>query len=385
MATLAHLIIDGRQQGLPGAATYYKTFPREPSPLGDLPLGGKGSTTVMTNSSLDAALNAMATVGVGGIVVFVCHAFQQGILLPIVSTGSNALAVADNMGIIDKVIAAEAEAAVIRKLPASNATDQKVVLDRWSKFLDGLQPGAITGTFTVKEAEAFYAKWLEMVATKLEFLGNPRRHAMRQLLAKVLRVRALKLSRLELRACNLGQDKSTMEVVRKFFGADHLTAPTVGTFYVGSLPVTTVARYGEPPGRRGVLGRARVPGSLGTAMSRLAWFQSQAGHTTRGFLGEGITPGLQLGTFMPFHSFKLTVDETSAFHYRASATVISTGDGVTPDWAEVRKFVQGWIMPGSTYMSRSFPLAGLWTPDIVDLPFVLPNETSYTKLIEQVP
>ena len=62
-----------------------------------------------------------------------------------------------------------------------------------------------------------------------------------------------------------------------------------------------------------------------------------------------------------------TIDEITAYHYRASASVFSTGDGVTPDWAKVREFVQGWIMPDASYRSGPFRLAGLWTPDIQDV------------------
>jgi len=89
--------------------------------------------------------------------------------------------------------------------------------------------------------------------------------------------------------------------------------------------------------------------------------------------------------FSTFHMFTLTVDETSAFHYRASASVFSTGDGVTPDWGKVREFVQGWIMPDASYRSGPFHLAGLWTPDIQDVPFVLPYETMCIGLMAESP
>ena len=37
------------------------------------------------------------------------------------------------------------------------------------------------------------------------------------------------------------------------------------------------------------------------------------------------------------------------------------------------------------YVSGSFPIAGFWTPNNQNQPFVLPNEPNYTKLIGQVP
>jgi hypothetical protein len=36
MAARAHLVVDGRGEGLPSAPGYYRVFPKEPSPLGDL-------------------------------------------------------------------------------------------------------------------------------------------------------------------------------------------------------------------------------------------------------------------------------------------------------------------------------------------------------------
>jgi hypothetical protein len=395
---MAHIIIDARQEGLPSAVTYYKTFPWEPSPLGDITIT---STTVMMNSSLNAALDAMlGVVGTGGIVVLVCHAFRHGILLPILS-GGRTLTVADNMKIIDKVIVAEAEVATIRKLRISTVKEQKFMLDHWATLLNRLQPGLVVGTFTASEAEAAYASWLEMVATNFEFNGKPRRDAMRELISKLLRVRSLNLSRLELRACNIGQDKTTMEVVRKFFGVDHLTAPTVGTFFHGLFPISTMVQFRVP--RRDVRSGNRVAGPLGLP-TRIYYNSSrsmnQHNHTTRAFLREmkmvfssserGIIEGFSSREYLHWdatgrYAFTLTVDSPKDYHYKASATAVSMRNSVTPDWSEVKKFVQGWIMPNSTYEIGLFPLAGLWTPDISHQPFVLPNETLYKKLIEQVP
>ena len=181
----------------------------------------------MTNSSLDVALTEMLKAGAKGIVVLVCHAYSGGLLLPIAPGGSTVFTVKDNLDILDNVIAAEAEVAKIRSLPSTTPAEQKIVLDRWEKLLNGLQSGAVQGHFTTQQAEAFYSKWLDMVARKLEFLN---RAALLRLTGNVLRVRNLRLSRLELRACNIGKADDTMAAVRKFFGVDHLTAPTVGTF-----------------------------------------------------------------------------------------------------------------------------------------------------------
>ncbi|HVQ75912.1 MAG TPA: hypothetical protein VMT79_10285 [Candidatus Binatia bacterium] len=394
MATAAHLIIDGRKGGLPHAAGYYQQFPLEPSPLGDLSIAAE-RTTVMQGSSLEAALDAMVAAGNGGIVVLICHAFQDGLLLPTAAGGKSALAVVSTMATIDKLIAAEAEVAKIRALPNKTKDEQKIVIDRWTKFLNGLQPGAVTGTFTTDEAEAFYAKFLDTNASNLEFVGPPPRAALQRFIAKVLRVRALKLSRLELRACKIGQSESSMQAVRKFFEADNLTAPTNETFYLSPIPVTTMGRIGQtPPGRRGSHGPARLPGPLRDRLGAISTLQTEESRSTREFLrittvpvdlGMGPRSGLHLGAITRVPSFTLTIDEVKAFTFRSSAAVMSTGDGVTQDWSRVRAFVNGWVMPNSTSQSGGFPLVGFMTPQFADQPFVLPNETGYTRSIEKVP
>lgn len=217
-----------------------------------------------------------------------------------------------------------------------------------------------------------------------------------------------------------------MEAVRKFFGVDHLTAPTVGTFYLSLIPISTMAVRAEPRGRvalrghgrsggapgSGVRGTARTPGPLGRVqglevvvadgqpslvlspipsdidIASEEAIMAQTNHTTRGFFKRSFmyfSFPLMGVHFATFHMFTLTIDETSAFHYRGSAAVFSTGDGVTPDWGKVREFVTGWIMPGASYHHGPFPVAGLWTPDIQDVPFVLPYETMYIGLMAESP
>jgi hypothetical protein len=221
--------------------------------------------------------------------------------------------------------------------------------------------------------------------------------ALRRFLDRLGKVRALNLARLELRACNIGQDKATMEIVRKFFGAAKLTAPTVGTFYLGPVLPATVVRF-LVRRTRGTLGASRRPGPTGIQL-RAATDSGDViigleDTVTRRFFRTiviaGPVPtlapsGLHLGDVeQSFYAFTLTIQETSAFHFKDWATVVNAAHG-DQDWATVREFVNGWIMPNSSYAHGSFPLAGLWTPDIQDQPFVLPNETSYTKLIEVVP
>ena len=399
MATKAYLVIDGRKDGLPSAPGYYHVFPKEPSPFGELELAAARTTVMNADSSLDSALQAMARAGAGGTIVIVCHAFTGGLLLPIAPNGGTIFAIVVNLQIVEIALGAEAEAAGIRNAPHKTEDDKKAVLAAWAKLFNRIQPGSIKGTFTEAEAEKFYAKMVNEFVSKLNFSGPS---ALRQFLARLRKVRDLKISRLELRACNIGSDAVTMDFIRNFFAVQHLTAPMREAFYHQPMPVDVMWAANKvgvgssrhvPRGFRlpGSIGQAHVtvregndprlgPGSIdiNTSISLLG----ARGHTMRGFLQNW---ALQPTGWLKFYQLILTIDETSAFHYRATVAATSAGGGVTPDWTKVRAFVHGWVMEGSSYTSGSFPLAGLWTPDIQDQPFVLPNETNYLRLIAQSP
>jgi hypothetical protein len=400
-----YLIIDGRKDGLPEAAGYYRTFPLEPSPLGDILLS-TSRMSVMSTSSLDTVLGEMPKAGAGGIVVLVCHAIQDGMLLTVAPTGRIVFALVNTLGVIDKVNDVELEVARIRQLPRKTPEEVEAALARWKKLFDGIQPGTVVGMFTIQEAEVFYSRWLDDQARRLEF---PNRAALQQMLAKLRKVRLLKLSRLELRACNIGKNKASMEAVRKFFGADHLTAPTLGTFYLSPIPVSTMAaraRASGGPAGHGVGGAHRVAGPMGIAPSLrdpeflnviyARQVMAQAGPSTRGFierhmLASGWDWSIPYGTH---YLVILTIEETSLYHYRGWAAAVSTRDLATPDWTWVKWVVDGKVMPNSGYNRGAFPLAGFWNPDLliprglrgdVKVPFVLPNEMVYTELLAKVP
>src|SRR5262245_66673310 len=78
MAT--RLIIDGSHEGLQHAPGYYRTFPHEPSPAGDLDLQGV-PPTVMNTPSAETALDEMIHAGQGATVMLACHAWNDGLLL----------------------------------------------------------------------------------------------------------------------------------------------------------------------------------------------------------------------------------------------------------------------------------------------------------------
>jgi hypothetical protein len=390
--TDAFLIIDGGPHGLPHASAYYAKFPHEPSPLGELELSAK-NTTVMTNeSSLFTLLGALGKAPIG-LVVLVCHAYLSGLYMPVAPGGQSAYADTSAFKIIDKGIKAEADVAVIRALPRTSDAERKTVLDRWAAFLNGLQPGMVVGAFTEAQAEAQYLKFLQNMATTLEFKSV---QALRQLFDRLLALRRLKLSRLELRACNIGSNPSTMEAVRKFLGVVTLTAPVVGTFF-GFVPIDT---FIHPVRRRGARGGSAAPSSTGRPELEASASDEKLAEakTTRGFVPRfrslaariggvsiGHRPGLTF-TVKTYFAFVLRIVETEVdFHYRTSAWAKSARNPLTVDAAVVSEFVREFIMTSGTYATGTLPLAALMTPDVKGQPFVLPLEEQYTRLIAQSP
>jgi hypothetical protein len=416
-----YLIIDGRKEGLPDAAGYYKVFPREPSPLGDITLSDK-KRTVMSTSSLDTVLGEMPKAGAGGIVVLVCHAFGEGMLLPIAPGGKLKLKV-DTLASINKIIAVEMEVASIRRLPRKTPEEKKALLDRWEKLLNDITPGTLVGPYPIEEleeiirkAEAVYGTFLDEQASRFEFAN---RAALLQMLAKLRRVRDLGLSRLELRACNIGDNGDTMKAVREFFNVANLTAPTLGTFYLPPTSPATMAARARPGGRmvtHGVHGAYMMPGITGIAPGPESPYllnvmyarevMSRGGRTTRGFFDRNPMSFWSLDWSIPLgihYHFIITIDETEPYSYKynVEASVFSTCDlrrrdwgVIQQDWGWVRWFVDGKVMPNSVYKSGPFPLAGFWNPKMVinrglrgsvSVPFVFPNEWAYTEVISHVP
>jgi hypothetical protein len=413
-----YLIIDGRKEGLPDAVGYYRTFPREPSPLGDITLSAK-KTTVMSTSSLDTVLGEMPKAGAGGIVVLVCHAWGEGMLLPIAPGGQKVFAKVDSLASINKIIAVEMEVASIRRLPRKTPEEKKALLDRWEKLLNDITPRALVGPYPIEEleeiirkAEAVYGTFLDEQARSFEFAN---RAALLQMLAKLRRVRDLGLSRLELRACNIGDHGDTMKAVREFFNVANLTAPTLGTFYLPPIYPATMAGKARPGGiplAHLVRGAYRMPGTTGIGapdpqspeslnMLYAREVMSRGGPTTRSFLPAYWLVRSRADLSVLNYQFILTVDKTGLHEYKPEASVWSEADVtrrdwglIHPDWRVVRHFVNGKVMPNSGYDSGPFPLAGFWNPTMVidrglrgseRAPFVLPNEWAYTELISHVP
>src|SRR5262249_55813157 len=252
----------GSPEALPPPPASYRTSPPEPSPAGDLDLQGV-PTTVMNTPSVETALDEMIHAGQGATVMLICHAWNDGLLLDW-TPGSDSPALRQSMETMEKLIGFESEAAQIPAQP------EPARGDAWAKLLNEITPGSVHGQITASEGEAAYLKWLDAQATALKMPGRPPHARLRRLIGKIRAVRGLELERVELRACNIGDNRDSMKAVRRFFGCKKLLAPSAETFFVGPtavFPMHYLANYflkgGKEPSavaERGILRiRDRIP------------------------------------------------------------------------------------------------------------------------------
>jgi len=390
------------------------------------------TTAVLTNTSLEAVLDEMMVAGTGGTVMIVCHAYQQGMLMSLVG-GNSAHCDVSGLRLMDKLADVEAKVAEIRRMPEKTEQEQKTKIKKWKELINSVKPETVTGDFTLNEAERKYQN--DILPAFLHPLGLPDLATFRRLMTKIQNVRRLRLERIEFRACNLGGDTTTMNFLKGFFGCSKLLAPTVGTFFLGTLSpdaleAAATVLTSDPTGdlwlnpnrgreRGRVLGNARRPGPVPThTYNGGSWtdpFEDMLRNlppegSSRGFWrvdiqnvqlpGSGIQGSTGRRTVTHF-MLAVAIREPSAFHYEGRLVTPLTARGAIP-WADVQQFVNVLIMPNSGYTQGPFPLAGFWTPgphyvkqvfpDEVEievmantaLPFVLANEPKYLTYIKKV-
>jgi hypothetical protein len=340
----------------------------------------------------------------------VCHGNEDGFLLPM-ANGKNAKIALPALQLVDQVISDEAQVARIRKMPLDTQGQEEAAQEAWKVFLNSIKPGMVTLTVTVVKAEQLYTEITKDRALRLGFGAVVN---LRAFIVKLQKVRGLKLARLELRACNIASNpaKKTMETIRAFFNVGFLTAPMVGTFYLDrTSPTFRLQPVHGAHTHHEVFGTAAPVGPLGQRSDFLDILESRvtrqtADEATRTFMreksvrvrGVGIMDGMGRNPGPDFEIPKTRSDFTLTLHqttnhdeqghvtghsYRATCTASAAGR--QRDWIKVQGFVKGWIMSDSNYVNGPFRLAGLWTPSLPDMRFLLPNEREYLDFIKQEP
>lgn len=365
-------IIDARSRGLPDAVTYYRTFPREPSPAGDIQIE-VNKLVALTSTSLEVLLDAMLTAIAAREkeLMIVCHAFRDdpstgavgGILIPMEPNTRN-FAEGQHLEELLRIGPLIARGDAIVAMPETNDAETKAKLKAWEEFLTTNNIVNIQGQFTTAQAKGAYDNWLSGEATKVLRLSSVT--VLRKLITKGNQVRSTGFSRLEFRACNVGNSPNALQTLAKYFGAKKVLAPKVHTFFLSPLaprqlgPHLLASSFTDNPA--GPFG--------GRTAERLKKFKSGAGETSFPFV---LCLHLVCSCWMLHFVLRIWEVERPNFQW-----VCASDSPIATQW-----FLNLRVMPGASFGGGSFPLAGLWTLPTKGAtnPFSLPNDSGYRDLI----
>jgi len=402
------IIIQSGVHGLGIAADYYQQFPWEPSPAGDLDLANAKIVKV-DPMTFDHLLVELAKSPPGGTVLIVCHAhdesgsvLQSSGLFMLLAPGSGVFAIDDAFQILKEAGDANRRAKTIRDMPSKTDEEKKAKSDAWIGLATDFRLGFPPDNATLAQLDQFFEKGLETVARQeLKLAGGAK--SLKSMLDHVEKVQALKLDRVEFRACKIGKDKTTLGHLKDLFGCSKLLAPAARTFYIGHMPVNTIDDFNSLFRRDHRSGHFRAPGSTGnpstnpddytTAIpndwqtemllrnpkTRLFW-DVEYGHIPPKDPrhDSGTTTIKMKGPVMG-----MVVEEIRPSWYRGYAAAWHATAKHKPAWADASTFVHQYIMKNAKYSSGDPMVAGFWTPDDVELPWILPVESDYVDHINQ--
>jgi hypothetical protein len=264
------------------AINYYKAFRFELSQktvddmtIDDVVDLSAGNPAVTFTDVLKAMLDASAA-GFSEILL-VAHGAPKGLIMNM----GPGLGAADKEGL---PLMTELARVVAERDRIQAMTDSKKQLDAWVALLRRLSRSQIAGTTwgpitddqlsaiaTTSDAQG----WLETMAPTHAGKSLLTNQTVLTLLDLRNKVAAKKLTRVEVRACNLGGDSDGMKALREFLGAKTVLAPMVKTFYgqVNPKLFTKDADYMKWLA-------ANVPWVLK--------HQSDPAHTDRAYLGDDL-------------------------------------------------------------------------------------------------
>ncbi len=363
--------------GLLHAAGYYARFPEEPSPIGTMKLSATRTATLAV-TSLELVLTEMLKAGVGGTVLLVCHAWESGLLFPIV-VESKTKAVLSVLTGIEQVTERLKEGEPIRTRAVSDDPKvQQKKADDLQKFLD--KQGVIsTGVTTLAEATKAYDFWRSGQLTgRLGIKAADPLAVFRRLEKKIAEVRALKLERVELRACEIGNNKSSMQATKRLFGCQKLVAPKQIMFFVSNFSLFAsrdrlaaelkplAVQIGKDEPQRSVAGQPTYAHS---------WDTADVLATTEARDFKVPVPG---GTAV----FTLWIGEqqNSPFVFNARGVTAPAPGTRAVNFATVTAFVKQAIFPSAAALSGQFPLCGMF---LRPRRFLLPREADYLSNLVQ--
>jgi len=393
-----HVIVHSGQRGLGVAADYYKQFPWEPSPSGDLDLKDANIVKI-AKMSFDELLAEMGTGASGGTVLIVCHAHDDGtgLLMPLAADAGMS-AQDDAFQRLLEVSAANRKAKAIRAMPSQTDTEKKAKSEKWTGLALELNVGFPPDGATLPQLEQFFEKGLAQVARELHLRGGAA--SLKRMLGHIEAVQSLGLERVEFRACKIGKDTATLGHLKTLFGCRTLLAPVARTFYLDRMPIDNLDRFDKRYIAEHRVGQFRPPGPVGRSYSDPADYLTKVIRTNPssrviwdveyGYIPsanphpapnkyDGGTSTIKLKGRV----LAMLVEEISPAWYRGSAATWHDTAAHKADWQDARTFVQQYIMKQSAYGSGQLMVSGFWTPG-EEVPWLLPNEPEYIDHIIQV-
>lgn len=397
-----HVIIQSGKHGLGIAADYYKTVPWEPSPAGDIDLKDATFKKIEDITFADV-LEEMAKGPAGGLVLIICHAHDEfeslsqssGLLMPLFK-GARMSAQDDAFKFLIKSMQVLRRAKTIAAMQSTTEQEKKAKDDEWIKLATDFNLGFPQGN---DSPQKHFEKGLDDAAAQA--LGPGRSARFRQLIASIEKVQALKLGRVEFRACKIGRDEGTLKNLKTLFGCQKLLAPAVRTFYIDRMPIDNLTKFDKLYISDHRVGQFRPPGPIGRDYQKdpAEYFMNviKTNPSSRLFwdVEYGNIPppnpqpssGRYVGGTSTIKSkgrvLAMLVERIRPAWYRASAATWHEDTPGKPQWDDARKFVQQYIWKPSSYKSGTLMISGFWTPD-EEVPWLLPSEPDYIDHIAQV-
>ena len=215
------------------AEKYYQTYPREPSPAGDITFTPKNISPVK-ELDLDFVLSEMKNLGSSGELMIVTHSDPKGFKMKIMK-GGKASVKFTVMDIMLKTSEGISRRDAIKSMP-SNKLPQA-----WKDWFKDFDPGIKLdkGFEKVnkweKWVETKYNEWFLRQGSQILKLPNPKQN-LSYIINLLDEIRKLNFKRLEFRACRIGTNEKDFKKVVSFFGAKKVVGPKeVRTFY-GVIP-----------------------------------------------------------------------------------------------------------------------------------------------------
>lgn len=203
-------------------------------------LTGGNAKAAITFIDVLKAILASATAGYQEVMI-VAHGHPKGLIMPL----GPGLGSADKdslplLTVMAGVVVERDRIQAIKDAKQQLKAWQKLLGDMSGKTTAGAQWGntassVISALTSSVDAQAL----LETMAPTMKGVSMLRNKTVLELLDLRNTVAAKKLQRVEVRACNLGQDVAGMVALREFLGAARVLAPTVKTFYGKVNPTTT--------------------------------------------------------------------------------------------------------------------------------------------------